>query len=60
MGVDELYGTTTPCCMDTDDHTLVSVERSTLPASIGVAELAVTVGSDLGTPGDELTCVTAR
>ncbi len=56
IGVEELYGTATPCCIDTDDHTLVSVERSTLPANTGVAELATTVGSDFGTPGDELTC----
>ena len=71
MGVDDLKGvTTTPDSISTFGHTLVvSVENMALleptvkggPVNIGVAELATTVGSVLGTPGELFTwAITAR
>jgi hypothetical protein len=60
MGVDELKGTTTPASISALDHTFVWVDKITLPAKIGVAEFAATVGSVFGTPGELLTCVTER
>jgi hypothetical protein len=67
IGVEYLNGvTTTALSINTAGHTLVvSVENMAVfvptvkggPVSIGVAEVAATVGSVLGTPGELLVCV---
>lgn len=44
--------TITPLSINTAGQTLVSVERMVLPARIGVADVAMTVGRLRGTPGE--------
>jgi hypothetical protein len=61
IGVEYVNGeTTTPASISALANTFVSVESKVFPAKIGVAELAATVGSVLGKPGELLTCVTTR
>jgi len=58
MGVEEVYADVAADSTSTAGQILVSVEIIVLPAKMGVAELATTVGSVRGTPGEELRWVT--
>jgi hypothetical protein len=60
IGLELEYGTTTADSIKTASLTFVSVVRITLPAKMVEEDVAVTVGSERGTPGELLTCVTAR